>query len=363
MIDNFYAVIMAGGGGTRLWPLSRHSRPKQMLKLGSEETLFQLATARLQGLIPPERILVVTVESMAVELQKLVPQIPADNYLLEPAPRGTASVVGLAAAFLKKRDAQAVMAVLTADHMIENVALFQNLLSDAEKTARAGYLVTLGIDPTQPSTAYGYIQRGQKVESAAQLPVYQVESFREKPDLATAEMMLKTGLYSWNSGMFIWTVNAIWAEFERQMPDLFKTLNSITQAVGTPQQAEVIASLWPAIKPQTIDYGIMEGAQGVVVIPAANLGWSDVGSWDSLYDVLETDEHGNVKLSQNVILLDSEKTLVVSEAPERLIAAIGVKDLILVDTGDVFLVCHSSKAQQVREVVDHLKKTGGHQYL
>lgn len=363
MIEHFYAVIMAGGGGTRLWPLSRHGRPKQMLKLGSELTLFQLATARLQGLIPTERILVVTVADMAADLQRLVPQIPAENYLLEPAPRGTASVVGLAAAFLKHRDPQAVMAVLTADHIIENVQLFQQLLVTAEAAARQGYLVTLGIEPTQPSTAYGYIQRGAQEIEINHCPVYAVQRFREKPDLETAQQMLRSGQYSWNSGMFIWTAETIWAEFKRQMPELYTTLEKIAAAVDTSQQSEVIASLWMEIKPQTIDYGIMEGAQRVVVIPAAQLGWSDVGSWDSLFDVLETDSHGNVQLAENAILLDTENTLVVSENPARLIATIGVKDLVLVDTGDVVFVCHSSKAQQVREIVDRLKKSGGQKYL
>lgn len=363
MIDHLYAVIMAGGGGTRLWPLSRHARPKQVLRLGSDQTLFQLAISRLQGLIPAERILIVTVADMACSLQQLVPQIPVENYLLEPAPRGTAAVVGLAAAFLIKKDSQAVMSVLTADHIIENVKRFQQLLSTAYITAQKGYLVTLGIHPTSPSTGYGYIQRGDLVTVINDLSVYKVARFKEKPNLKIAQEMIAAGDHDWNSGMFIWQAQTIWKEFQLQMPELFPVIAEISAAVGTPAQASTIQSLWMDIKPQTIDYGIMENAQNVVVIPAMDLGWNDVGSWDSLYDVFDSDDHGNITLTDNVVLLDSENTLVVSETPARLIAAIGVQDLVVVDAGDVILVCHSSHAQQVREVVNLLKKSGNQKYL
>lgn len=363
MIDHLYAVIMAGGGGTRLWPLSRQARPKQVLRLGSDQTLFQLATSRLQGLIPPERILVVTVADMAGSLQQLVPQIPVENYLLEPAPRGTAAVVGLAAAFLMKKDPQAVMAVLTADHIIENVRLFQQLLATGYLTALKGHLVTLGIHPTAPATGYGYIQRGGLVSVTNDLSIYKVTRFREKPDLKLAQEMVAAGDHDWNSGMFIWQVQTIWKEFQRQMPELFSVIAEISAAVDTPEQTRILQSVWMGIKPQTIDYGIMENALNVVVIPAVDLGWNDVGSWDSLYDIFDSDAHGNVTLTDNVVLLDTENTLVVSETPARLIAAIGVKDLVVVDAGDVIFVCHNSRAQQVREVVHLLKKTGNQKYL
>lgn len=280
MIDHLYAVIMAGGGGTRLWPLSRQARPKQVLRLGTDQTLFQLATSRLQGLIPPERILIVTVADMAGSLQPLVPQIPVENYLLEPAPRGTASVVGLAAAFLIKKDPQAVMVVLTADHIIENVILFQQLLSTGYSIAQTGHLVTLGIHPTAPSTGYGYIQRGDLVTAANGLSIYKVTRFREKPNLKLAQEMIASGDHDWNSGMFIWQAQTIWKEFQRQMPELFSVISEISAAVDTPTQNSTIQSLWMGIKPQTIDYGIMENAQNVVVIPAVDLGWNDVGSWE-----------------------------------------------------------------------------------
>ncbi len=363
IMDDFYGVIMAGGGGTRLWPLSRKAHPKQFLKLGSDLTLFQMATDRLKGLIPPERILVVTVADMAEGLSQMVPEIPQENFLLEAAPRGTASVVGMAAAHLRSINPQAVMAILTADHVIENVSLFRDLLSTAYQAARQNYLVTLGIEPTAPSTAYGYIQSGESLTEIDGLVVYAVKKFKEKPDESTAKAMLAGGDHTWNSGMFIWSVENIWAEFARQMPELFRTLQQYQGGLGDPQQAEYLKDLWLSIKAQTIDYGIMENAQRVAVIPAMGLGWNDVGSWDSLYEVFAPDSNGNILLSDSTISLETANTAIVSEKQDRLIATIGVKDLVIIDTGDVLLICHQSKAQKVREMVDLLKQTGKSKFL
>ena len=206
MTKHTYAVIMAGGGGTRLWPVSRKEKPKQLLPLLGKETLFQSTVARLEKLFPPEQILVVTVAEQAREMREQVPSIPEENYLIEPAPRGTASVVALAAAVLKKRDPQAVMAMQTADHHIRNQDLFQYLLRTAFDVAAKGYLVTLGITPTFPSTGYGYIQQGEPLKGNYKYPVYTVKRFKEKPDEATAQQLLRSGDHSWNSGMFVWRV-------------------------------------------------------------------------------------------------------------------------------------------------------------
>ncbi len=358
MIEHYYAVIMAGGGGTRLWPLSRKARPKQFLRLVEERSLFQMAVDRLKGLFDPGHILVVTVKEQADELRNQCPEIPAENYILEPKPRGTASVVGLAAVALRRRDPQAVMAILTSDHFIGNVEGFQQHLSAAYEVAQKGYLVTLGIAPTFPATGYGYIQRGEKVGAFKGLDAYCAVSFKEKPDKSQAKAMLAAGDHTWNSGMFIWRLDRILEEFASQMPDLDGTLKAIGEAWGSPAGAETLARLWPEIKPETIDYGVMEGAKQVAVIPAAGLGWSDVGSWDSLFEVLPTDEGGNLVMGGQHIGLDTRRSLIYVGQEHRLIVTIGVEDLVVVDTGDVLLVCHKDQAQRVRQVVDELKKTG-----
>ena len=229
-IDHTYAVIMAGGSGTRLWPVSRRSRPKQMIPLVEDRSLFQATIERLEGLFPAERILVVTVAEQAEELHRQAPDIPAENFILEPAPRGTASVIGLAATVLRKRDPQAVMAVLPSDHYIRNRDLFYLLLHVAVDVAEKGYLVTLGITPTYPATIYGYIQRGDPLPEKFAYPAYQVLSFKEKPDDAQARQMLAAGDHSWNSGMFLWRADTILAEISRQMPDLYAVLTQIEAA-------------------------------------------------------------------------------------------------------------------------------------
>jgi len=278
-------------------------------------------------------------------------------------PRGTASVVGLASTVLYKRDPQAVMAVLTADHFIENVAYFQKLLQVAAQVAREHKLVTLGISPTAPTTAYGYIQRGVIQQMVDGQAVYSVLKFKEKPTLAAAIKMLADEDHDWNSGMFIWQVADILDEIEGLMPELAGTLREINQAWGSAEQSQVIEALWPKIKPQTIDYGIMERSNRVSVLPAAGLGWNDVGSWDSLFDVLPLDSSGNILLNDPSVSIDTQKTLILSDGTERLIATIGVEDLVIIDTKDVLLVCRRDDAQKVRDAVQQLKETGKTRYL
>jgi len=355
MFEHYYAVIMAGGEGSRLWPLSRQSRPKQMVQLGSDRTLFQVAVDRLRAIFPPERVYVVTVADQAVGLQEQCPEIPLQNYLLEPMPRGTASVVGLAAVALRKQDPQAVMAILAADHLIRDVDYFHRLLSDGFRLAQDGYLVTLGIHPTHPATGYGYIQRGARLENYDFL-TYDVLHFREKPDEETARRFLAGGDHDWNSGMFIWRLDRIWEEFQHFMPELLVKLEEISSAWDTQGFGEALASLWPTIKPQTIDYGIMEKASHVAVIPAVDLGWNDVGSWESMFEVFSQDSGGNIILDAEHLVLDTENSLVVSDHTGRLVVTLGVQDLIVVDTQDAVLICSRKYAQRVKEVVNLLKQ-------
>jgi mannose-1-phosphate guanylyltransferase len=354
--EHYYAVIMAGGGGTRLWPLSREAHPKQMLRLLGDRSLFQTSIERLEGVFPAENIYVVTVEDQADQLQAQCPDIPEDNYLLEPLPRGTASVVGLAAIALRQRDPQATMAVLTADHYIGNEDRFRNLLRAAYDVSQDDYLVTLGIEPAFPATGYGYIQRGEPIGSYRGLKVFRVLRFREKPDESQAEMMLKTGDHAWNSGMFVWRVERIMREFSRQMPDLASALEQIARVWDSPERNTVLEGLWPQIQVETIDYGIMEAAQGVAVIPAEGLNWSDVGSWDSLFEVLPSDQSGNIVMGGHHVGLDTQDSLVYVDQQRRLIVTIGVQDLVVVDTDDVLLICRKDQAQKVRQVVKRLRE-------
>jgi mannose-1-phosphate guanylyltransferase len=362
-IDNYYAVIMAGGGGTRLWPLSRRSQPKQMLQLSGDRTLFQMAIDRLIGLFSAERVLVVTVADQAVKLQRICPQIPSQNYILEPMPRGTASVVGLAAIYLHKQDPTASMAVLTADHFIENVHYFRSLLQSAYELAQQDYLVTLGIHPTFPSTGYGYIHRGEKIGDFSGNPAHKVLRFKEKPTEGVASDFIKSGDHDWNSGMFIWKVDRILDEFQLQMPALSSQLDIITSALGTENEGVVIDRIWKKIEPQTIDYGIMENASNVAVLPAIDLQWNDVGSWESLFDVLPGDQNGNVILNAKHIGIDTNGSIICSEQADRLITTIGLENLIIVDTGVSLLVCNREDSQKVRQLVNLLRDTDEGNYL
>jgi mannose-1-phosphate guanylyltransferase len=369
MTDHYYAVIMAGGGGTRLWPLSRQSRPKQMLQLIDDLTLFQIAVRRLEKLFPPERILVVTNAAQSAELRAQAPELRAENFLVEPQPRGTAPAIGLAAAFLQSKDPGAIMAVLTADHYIGNGAAFIEHLQAAHQLAEQDFLVTLGIEPTYPATQYGYIQMGEKLGDYGGFPAYKVLRFKEKPDTAEAGQMLQAGHYAWNSGMFIWKVDKIMAEFKAQMPDLHEALGKIRGAWGKAEFDTVLGYEWPRIAAQTIDYGVMEEAKNVAVIPAKELAWNDVGSWSSLFEVLEADGNGNLTLrtgrevSAQHIDLETRNSLVHSNGQDRMIVTVGVQDLVVVDTGDVLLICSKDRSQDLRKVIELLKEKGLQRYL
>lgn len=353
---------MAGGGGTRLWPVSRRKHPKQIISLIEDNSLFQGTVQRLVGLFPPERILVVTVAEQYELLREQAPHLPEENFLLEPAPRGTASVVGLAAKVLQTRDPQAVMAVLPSDHFIRNRDLFYLILRVAIDVAEKEYLVTLGITPTFPATVYGYIQRGELLSEKFAYPAYQVSKFKEKPNDKQAREMLASHDHSWNSGMFMWRTDTILAEISRQMPDLHAALTQIGAVWGTEKQDSVLMDLWPTLKNETIDYGVMENAEKVAVLPAGGLEWSDIGNWNSLFDVLVPDKDGNIVFSGHHIPLETSSSLVYGNKDGRLIVTIGVDNLIIVDTGDVLLVCRKDQAAKVRQVVDNLKNSDKEHY-
>jgi mannose-1-phosphate guanylyltransferase len=349
-----YAMIMAGGSGTRLWPLSRIAQPKQALRLTGERSLYQQAVDRLAGLVPAAHIFTVANALYSPMLNAQAEQIPAENFLIEPEGRGTAAAIGLAAIHLRHKDPDAEMIVLTADHFMTDVAAFQQSLRAAVVTARQGWLVTLGIPPTYPATGYGYIRQGSALAQAEGTTVYAVERFIEKPDLETAQKMLATGGHSWNSGMFIWTVAGILAEFNRQMPALSAQLEEIAAAIGTSGYPAVLERVWSQIQKQTIDYGVMEHARQVAVVPA-EIGWIDVGSWASIYELLPADAQGN-RWTGPHLAIDASGVLAYNR--ERLVAVIGMQDMIIVDTPDALLVCPRSREQEVKKLVEMLK-TGG----
>jgi mannose-1-phosphate guanylyltransferase len=354
-----YALIMAGGSGTRLWPLSRQQHPKQALQLVGERTMFQMAVDRLAPMFPPENILVVTRADYAEILSAQTPALPKSNFIVEPEGRGTAPAIGLAAVHIRLRDPGAVMSVLTADHFVADDEGFRRALRASAQAARQGYLVTLGIQPSSPSTGFGYIQQGPQVEIFEDLPVYSLGRFTEKPALETARKMLAEGGYSWNSGMFIWKVERILAEFERQMPEFYAQLVEIAAGFGTPAEAAVLAKVWPGVGKQTIDYGVMEGATSAVVIPV-DIGWTDVGSWASLTEVLPPDAQGNAVRGEH-LGIGTRNSLIIGG--KRLIATIGLEDIVIVDTEDALLVCTKEREQEVREIVRRLSESGMKNWL
>ena len=359
-MSDFYALIMAGGSGTRLWPLSRQNQPKQAIELIDNRTMFQHAVDRLDTLLPPERVLVVTAREHVEALAAQVPAVPYGNFIVEPMARGTAGAIGLAALHLQRRDPQTVMAVLTADHYIRDVDKFRRVLSAAVKVACEGHIVTLGIEPGFPSTGFGYIRRRGQVRGIDGFDIYAVDAFVEKPDAARAVEFLASGLYSWNSGMFIWQISRIMAEFARQMPELHAQLQAIGAALDTPNQAEALATVWPQVRKETIDYGIMEGADDVVVMPV-DIGWADIGDWAAVYQLHCPDEAGNVVVGANHVGVETRASFIHSK--QKLIATIGLKDVIVIDTDDVILICARDRAQDVKLLVEQLKKDGRVEYL
>lgn len=348
----FFALIMAGGSGTRLWPMSREQRPKQSLRLVGGRSMFQHAFDRIAPLFPPENIWVVTRGEHAPDLQEQAPELLPDCFILEPEGRGTAPAIGLAAVHFYRRDPESVMVVLTADHYIADRERFRQALGAAEQLALEGHLVTLGIHPSAPSTAYGYIEQGEAIAQVKGFDAYRVRAFTEKPSQEVAERMVASGAYSWNSGMFIWKTSRILDELRRQMPEFYEQLMAVEAAIGSPAYAEALARVWPQVKKQTIDYGVMEHAEDVVVIPV-EIGWSDIGSWNNLFGLLSEDEHGNLVQGDH-IGLDTQRSLVLGE--KRLIATIGVQDLVVIDTDDALLICGRGHEQQVKELVERLRR-------
>jgi mannose-1-phosphate guanylyltransferase len=321
--------------------------------------MFQHSVDRLAPLFPPERILVVTSAALAAVLRSQAPEIPAENFIIEPVGRDSAPAAGLAALHLLKRDRDAVMVLLTADHYIIDTARFRSALTAARKVADSGTIVTLGIRPTFPSTGFGYIRLSDRLADVADWEVYRSGGFREKPELGEAIRMLDQGSYVWNSGMFTWRADRLLKEFDHQMPECGAALRAIGFALGGSDEAQVLAAQWPQLRRTSVDYGVMEHAEDVAVIPV-DIGWSDIGSWGALVDALPQDEDENV-LDGPALAIDTRRSYIRSSG--RLIAAVGLEDMVIVDTPDVLLVCPRSRAEDIRDIVAQLNDAGKTEYL
>lgn len=350
-----YALILAGGSGTRLWPYSRSDRPKQFLSLDGGTTMLQATVERTLPIIRPERVYVATGEAYADLVAEQLPEVPRENILVEPAGRGTAPCIGLAALHLRRRDPDAVMAVLSADHRIEDAAGLCAALAAGERAARQGFLVTLGITPDEPSTGYGYIRRGELLADDGAWRVFRVGAFAEKPGAEQARAYLAGGDYLWNAGMFVWRADRILAELAAHRPQVAGPLALIEAALGGPLERAILRAVWPRIENVAIDVAVMERTGRAVVIPA-DLGWSDVGDWAALADALGRDEHGNAVVGASVGL-GTRNSLIYGG--ERVIATLGVSDLLIVDTPDALLICSREHAQDVKALVAQVRAQHG----
>jgi mannose-1-phosphate guanylyltransferase len=348
-----YAVIMAGGQGTRFWPRSRRHRPKQLLHIIGERTMLEQTVARIEPLIPPERIVVVAGEAHGPLLREVLPQLPRDHLLLEPIGRNTAACVAWAALWVQQRQPDAVMVVLPADHAIGDEAEFRAVLATATAVARtANRLVTIGIRPTHPETGYGYIRVGHERLHIDGREVHRVERFVEKPSREKAAQFLAEGGYLWNSGMFIWRVDAILQALQRHLPQLVQEFEAVRAALA--DDARAVAEVYPRLPSISIDVGVLEQAADVWVVPG-DFGWSDVGSWRALSALLPADAQGNVAVGE-LRALETSGCLIYS--PHKLVAAIGITDLVVIDTEDVLLICPKHRDQEVRTLVELLEREG-----
>ncbi len=362
--DDLYAVLMAGGVGSRFWPQSRRERPKQLLKIFSDRQMITETSERLTELVPAERQIIVTNELQKEGISNAVRGVIAENILIEPYGRNTAPCIGLAAVFLERLNPEAVMVVLPADHLISNKKRFLELLSvAAEFASEKNYLVTLGIKPSYPETGYGYIQAGESLALKDGVTISSVKTFAEKPNLETAKRFLESGDFSWNSGMFIWKVKTILEEIEEYMPDLFDGLMEIKSSLGTSSEKEVIAGVYKTLKKVSIDYGIMERSSRVATL-SGDFGWNDVGSWDVVYDLVKKrDEDENVVLDNAETVFINSGGNLISSSRKKLISLVDINNLIIIDTGDALLICPRGSSQDVKHIVDQLQKQHKDEYL
>ncbi len=352
---NFYAIIPAGGSGTRLWPLSRRAYPKFLRPLPGPRTMIQETVDRLVPLTQTDNFQIVTGADHAAAIAEQLPELSAGALVVEPAPRGTGPAIGLGVALAARNDPNAIVGSFAADHYVRFPERFQDDVRAAISVANEGYLVTIGIEPEYPETGYGYIHVGDELGEYQGRSARRVQRFVEKPDLATARSYVESGEYLWNASMFVWRAEVLLDEMRLLLPDHYAALTVISAAWDTPERDAVLAEAWASLEDVTIDHGILERSQRVAVIPSS-MGWTDLGDWHSVGTIRAGGSDATVAECAELIEIDGGGNIV--EASERLVALVGVDNLIVVDTGDALLVCDRSRAQDVKAVVDRLRADG-----
>jgi mannose-1-phosphate guanylyltransferase len=344
-----FAVIMAGGVGSRFWPRSKEKKPKQLIRIFGENTMIQDTAKRLEGLVANDHIYIVTNKVQKMRVKEQLPQIPEENIIDEPFGKNTAACIGLASIIIKSKNPDAVTITLPADHLIKDEEQFRRCLSTAADYAyKSKGLVTIGITPNRPETGYGYIQFDEK---GIDNNIYKVLTFAEKPNLATARQFIESGDFLWNSGIFIWHVETILGEIRKHLPDLSDGLDKIEECIGTNDFEKQVVLVYGQLKSISIDYGVMEKSDNVY-LTKADFYWNDVGNWEAVYEISEKDEDGNSIIGD----VYTEKTFSsYIFSPRKFTAVIGVENLVIINTNQALLVCNRNNAQDVREVVDYLK--------
>lgn len=354
------SVIMAGGKGERFWPKSRTNLPKQFLNISGNKSMIQQSIARLEKMMDISQIFVVTNELYAELIKAQIPHLPPENIIIEPIGRNTAPCIGLASILIEERFPDSTMIVIPSDHIIENEEGFIKILKTAVEVAQDNSnLVTLGIQPTYPETGYGYIESTNQVQQINELDVHKVNKFVEKPNLETAQSYLESGNFFWNSGIFVWKTGTIRSYIKNLMPEMHDILETMKAVLDSEDRDSIIRAEFIKMPDQSIDYGIMEKVDNIYVIPCV-FGWDDVGSWTALERISDLDDNGNV-IKGNILNLDTKRCII--ESNGKLIATLGIEDLIIVDTEDVTLICTKDKAQEVKLLLKELRMQKLEQYL
>jgi mannose-1-phosphate guanylyltransferase len=355
-----YAVIPAGGSGTRLWPASRAKQPKFLLPMPGPRSMIQSTVDRLAPLIEPGDLYILTGREHAVPVARQLPDLPEENIVVEPMARGSGPAIGMGAALIARRDPDAIMGSFAADHHITDPDAFRRAVLVAAEVAKQDFLVTVGITPEFPNTGYGYIRRAEPILARDGLQAFRVEEFKEKPDLATATRYVESGHYLWNASIFVWKAQSLLDAMRQHTPDLYEVLIEIAASWDTPLRSETMERLWPELRDVTIDHGIMEHADRVAVVPV-ECGWTDLGDWNSLGDVLASNNEENVAIGGPHLAEETTGTVVYGG--KRLVATLGVDNLVIVDTDDIVLVCNRHRSQDVRRLVERLRESGALEYI